>query len=133
MAQKLKKLKVKKGKRIERSENGRSARVVADVSMQFCDKCGSIMIPQKTSMKCRRCGASKRGTVKLKISEDVHKIKGITVLEKDETPLPQTLMQCPECNHNHAYWWMQQTRSADEPPTQFFRCVKCQHVWREYK
>ncbi len=130
-----KNVKMHGGKKLERKQDGRkkSAHIVADASMQFCDKCGSIMIPQKNGMKCRRCGATKRGTVKLKISEDIRKVKGITVLEKDETPLPQTPMQCPECNHTHAYWWMQQTRSADEPPTQFFRCVKCQHVWREYK
>jgi DNA-directed RNA polymerase subunit M len=60
-------------------------------------------------------------------------IKGITILEKDTTPLPQTSIACPECSHSSAYWWMQQTRSDDEPPTQFFRCAKCKHVWREYK
>jgi DNA-directed RNA polymerase subunit M len=29
-------------------------------------------------------------------------------------------------------WWMLQTRSADEATTQFFRCTKCKHTWRNY-
>ncbi|MFX1287916.1 MAG: transcription factor S, partial [Promethearchaeota archaeon] len=26
----------------------------------------------------------------------------------------------------------EQTRSADEPSTSFFRCLECKHTWREY-
>jgi transcription factor S len=108
------------------------------LSVVFCDKCHSITVPVKkgkiVKMKCRKCGAEKTKEMKnLKITENVKKMKGITILEKDETPLPITDRACPECDHAKAYWWLQQTRSADEPPTQFFRCVKCKHTWREYK
>jgi DNA-directed RNA polymerase subunit M len=27
---------------------------------------------------------------------------------------------------------LRQTRAADEPETKIYRCVKCQHSWREY-
>lgn len=69
----------------------------------------------------------------MKIVEALKKKKGVTVLEKDTTPLPLTEKMCPRCEHQRSYWRLQQTRSADEPPTQFFRCEKCKYTWREYK
>lgn len=108
------------------------------VSIEFCDKCGSIMVPVKkaknTYLRCRRCGAEKRKDVKaLKIVESAKKSKGVTILEKDTTLLPMVEMKCEKCNNAHAYFWLQQTRSADEPPTQFYRCTRCKYTWREYK
>jgi len=107
-------------------------------TIEFCHKCSSIMIPVKRGshnyLKCRSCGAEKKKEVRLlKISESVKKRKGVTVLEKDVSPLPLTEKICPRCENNSAHWWLQQTRSADEPPTQFFRCAKCKYTWREYK
>ena len=106
--------------------------------MDFCKKCHSLMVPVKkgkaTHLTCRKCGYTQKGSVReLKISEKVPKGRGVVLLEKDEVQLPTTDRVCPSCGHEKAYFWLQQTRSADEPPTQFFRCVKCKHVWREYK
>ncbi|MHA1368130.1 MAG: DNA polymerase ligase N-terminal domain-containing protein [Promethearchaeota archaeon] len=39
---------------------------------------------------------------------------------------------CPKCGHPEIKTWQRQTRSADEPMTQFFRCVRCGYTWREY-
>jgi len=107
-------------------------------TIEFCSKCGSIMVPVKKSkntyLKCRSCGAEKKvGIRSLKIVESVKKRKDVTILEKDVTSLPLTEKTCPKCEHPRSHWWLQQTRSADEPPTQFFRCEKCKHTWREYK
>lgn len=107
-------------------------------SVEFCKKCGAILVPQKKRssivMKCRHCGYELKKNIRnLKIVEEKKKPSGIIVLEKDDTPLPMTLRECPKCENQKAWYWMQQTRAADEPPTQFFRCVKCKHVWREYK
>jgi DNA-directed RNA polymerase subunit M len=54
------------------------------------------------------------------------------VIEKNEDALPKTKATCSKCSHNEAVWWVQQTRSADEAPTVFYRCTKCKHSWREY-
>jgi len=106
--------------------------------VEFCSKCGAIMLPVKKEghvhLKCRSCGSQKRKNVKsIKIVEEIHNSKGVVVLEKDETILPKTNKLCEKCGNKYAFWWMQQTREADEPPTQFFRCTKCKFVWREYK
>lgn len=104
-------------------------------SIEFCKKCGSIMLPEKKGiLKCRSCGYQIRKSVRdLKIVEEKKKSDAVIVLEKDQTILPMVDKMCPVCENMKAYYWLQQTRSADEPPTQFFRCAKCKHVWREYK
>ena len=106
--------------------------------MEFCKKCRSLMVPVKTGktthMKCRKCGYQPKESVReLKITEKATKGRGVVLLEKDEIPLPMIDRTCPECENEQAYFWLQQTRAADEPPTQFFRCTKCKHTWREYK
>lgn len=107
-------------------------------AIEFCEKCGSIMVPIKKGktayIKCRGCGREAKKEIKqLKIVEKKIKSKGVVVIEKDTTLLPLTEKECPKCEHDRVYWWLQQTRSADEPPTQFFRCEKCKYTWREYK
>ena len=58
----------------------------------------------------------------------------LKVVEVDKIPdaLPTTSADCPKCGNNLAFWWMLQTRSADEATTQFYRCTKCNHTWRNY-
>jgi len=106
--------------------------------MDFCKRCKSIMVPVKKGkgniLKCRKCGyEQKKSVTALKIEDKLTKKTGIVMVEKDDVLLPVTDKFCPECDNPKAYYWLQQTRSADEPPTQFFRCTKCKHVWREYK
>jgi len=43
----------------------------------------------------------------------------------------ETEKTCEKCDHNKAYFFTVQIRSADEPTTEFYRCVKCGHNWRE--
>jgi len=110
--------------------------------MEFCDKCGSSMIPKKSGKSvvliCRRCGKKKRTKVKkgFKITAFSGKKSGkIIVIEKKSKfeVLPKTTITCPKCDNNKALWWMQQMRAADEPATRFYKCTKCGHVWREYE
>jgi DNA-directed RNA polymerase subunit M/transcription elongation factor TFIIS len=44
------------------------------------------------------------------------------------------LVQCenPECDSQLAWFYQLQTRSADEPPTSFYKCTKCSKQWRTY-
>lgn len=51
---------------------------------------------------------------------------------KEDKTLPITEAECPKCGHHKAYYWLVQTRSADEPETKFLKCEKCKHTWRDY-
>ena len=56
----------------------------------------------------------------------------IAVVEKKVETLPKTKEECPKCKHPEAYYWLLQTRAADEAATRFFRCAKCNYTWRVY-
>ena len=45
---------------------------------------------------------------------------------------PNSAFEKYNCDSKEAVWWMLQTRSADEPTTQFYRCTKCKTTWRNY-
>ena len=43
----------------------------------------------------------------------------------------RTMAACPTCNFNEAYFMQIQIRSADEPMSVFYKCVKCNHQWND--
>lgn len=106
--------------------------------MDFCTKCGSVMAAKKTKgrmvLACRKCGYTSKEYKPLEISEKIKKnpLDDVVIIEKNQEALPKTKAACPKCKNGEAFWWTQQTRSADEAPTLFLRCTKCKHSWREY-
>lgn len=105
--------------------------------MQFCPKCGSIMIPKKEGKKtivvCSRCSYKTSDTKDLSFKESVKKEeKNVAVVESDIEALPTTSADCKKCGNDKAYYWEVQTRAADEPATKFLKCTKCKHIWRDY-
>ncbi len=107
--------------------------------MQFCPKCGALMLPKQIKdrpiLVCSTCGHATK-TAKLeeyKIVKPAKQKEMIAVIEKGAKPaLPTARTKCPKCGHGEAYWWLRQTRAADEATTRFYRCAKCGHTWREY-
>ncbi|HDH91361.1 MAG TPA: transcription factor S [Candidatus Aenigmarchaeota archaeon] len=107
--------------------------------MEFCPKCGNVLsvIRKKGKIRlyCKRCNKYYKPKQKVELSERIReKKREIVIMGKDEglKELPVTQIICPRCGNDKAYWWMQQTRSADEPPTLFYRCTKCGYSWRSY-
>jgi len=103
----------------------------------FCPKCGSLLMPktigEKKVIACS-CGYKSEDTKKLEFKEK-HVVKNnqIEIVEEGiGGAMPLTDEECPKCKHGKAYYWLQQTRSADEPETRFYRCANCKHTWREY-
>ncbi|AEM38052.1 transcription termination factor Tfs [Pyrolobus fumarii 1A] len=113
--------------------------------MKFCPRCGTLMAPRRENEQvvyvCPKCGhregAAGAGDVasRVLVTTIKHSEKEkLVVIESnmEEKLLPKTRIQCPRCSHDEAYYWVVQTRRADEPPTRFYKCTKCGHVWREY-
>lgn len=102
----------------------------------FCPKCGSILMPKKegnkTVLQCT-CGYRevKEEGVKFTEKKEIEE-KEVEVVHEVKETLPVTKEDCPKCGNPEAYYELQQTRSADEPPTKFLRCTKCKHTWRDY-
>ncbi len=104
--------------------------------VEFCENCGAIIISSKAGeVVCSSCGhknniekTQKVISEKFKEKEEVREVK-----ESVESIHSIVDAECPKCKHNRAYFWTKQMRSSDEPESQFFKCVKCKHTWRNHK
>ncbi len=101
--------------------------------MEFCPKCGAVLIQKRKNDGCARCNYSIKGKIKLTTSEAIGDKKEVAVIKKDTQVFPIVNERCKECRNDKAYFWTVQTRSSDEAETKFFKCVKCEHTWREYR
>ncbi len=106
--------------------------------MKFCDKCGAMLVPKKEERKtvfmCNSCGKVSNKREKIIITEKTGDGKKslVDVVDKKVDVLPKIDQDCSKCNNGKAYFWLVQTRAGDEAETRFFKCVKCNHTWREY-
>ncbi len=114
--------------------------------IRFCPRCGSVMYPRyrdgKFELFCPRCGyvieVSEEEVRAYRMRSRVeHSPKEkIIVVSADRVPETAVVLKgqvrCPKCGHDEVYFWMMQTRAADEPPTRFYKCKRCGYTWREY-
>ena len=102
--------------------------------MEFCPKCGSVLIQKTKNAGCPRCGYTAKGKLKINVSEKIDERKEVAVVSgKDKQALPIVNEPCSKCGHDKSYFWTIQTRSSDEAETKFFKCVKCNHTRRNYR
>ena len=102
--------------------------------MIFCPKCGAILLPNKKQplkVACTSCNYVSKQKKKISVNEKILEKTKIEVVDKTIETLPRTDSECPKCQHSKAFYWTAQTRSSDEAETQFFRCVRCSHQWRQ--
>ncbi len=99
--------------------------------MEFCPKCGAILMMKKTKAGCPRCNYIAKGKVDMKIKEKVDEHEEVAIVnEKQGELLPETDYQCKKCNNKKSYFWIRQMRSGDESESKFYRCTKCKNVVR---
>lgn len=102
--------------------------------MEFCPKCGAVLVEKVKNDGCPRCNYSAKGKTKIKISEKIGDKKSVAVIkEKDVDVNPVVTEECPKCGNDKAYFWTVQTRASDEAETKFFKCTKCEHTKRDYR
>ena len=102
--------------------------------MDFCPKCGSILVQKRKNYGCPRCNYSSKEKANIIISEKLGEKKEVAVLsKKDMQVLPIVAEKCKKCGNDKAFFWTVQTRSGDEAETKFFKCTKCENTWREYR
>ena len=106
--------------------------------MKFCPKCEVKLKKTDSGLQCPKCGYTEgqqeNKPRKTEVIDENEPNKEFNVFEANEgeESLPTIKIECEKCGHDEAVWWMLQTRSADEPTTQFYRCTKCRYTWRNY-
>ncbi len=115
-------------------------------TLEFCPNCGSRLEPKKTGigasflLACSKCGHTKQ-PVDRKVEARTGKViqpkpkQFMTVISEEEQKIktmPTIRMECDKCGNMEVYVWQVQTRGGDEASTQFMRCTKCGHTFREY-
>lgn len=102
--------------------------------MEFCPKCGAVLVEKRKNAGCPRCNYSSKNKVKIKTSEKIEKKEDVAVVKsKDTQVFPVISGECKKCGNDKVYFWTAQTRSGDEAETKFFKCTKCENTWREYR
>jgi len=103
--------------------------------MKFCPECEVKLKKSDSGLQCPKCkyveGQESKHSRKVAVEEISSEFNVLAENEGEET-LPTIKIECEKCGHDEAVWWMLQTRSADEPTTQFYRCTKCRYTWRNY-
>ncbi|AFS81715.1 transcription termination factor Tfs [Candidatus Nitrosopumilus koreensis AR1] len=103
--------------------------------MKFCPKCEVKLKKGTSGLQCSKCGYTEgqeeKQAKKIIENEQEESILAFEGNEGEESH-PTIKIECEKCGHDEAVWWMLQTRSADEPTTQFYRCTKCKNTWRNY-
>jgi len=106
--------------------------------LEFCPTCEALLKKKNNELICstKDCGYTKKigKSVKEKPGEldPDFLVMGESDMRKDQGLKSTIKIDCEKCHNKEGVWWSLQTRSADEPETRFYRCVKCNHTWRDY-
>lgn len=102
--------------------------------MEFCEKCGSVILMRDDKATCAACGHKLKKMPKIEASEKIAAKESVAVInEEADNVYPVVDIPCLKCPSKKAYFWTTQTRAADESETKFYKCVKCKHTWRKYR
>ncbi len=100
--------------------------------VDFCPLCEKVLLPDssKHKLRCRACGYEKPLKEIMLFTEDILKPKPTLVIEVRRSTRKR---KCPKCGNGKAYSWRsgRSKENSPEPSNEFFKCLKCGHVWKE--
>jgi DNA-directed RNA polymerase III subunit RPC11 len=112
-------------------------------AMLFCPFCGTLLLLRQdspgTAYECQTCAYHHpviAVTIDTRDTRDANKIVPEGGNELEDAKLAatgqRTTVRCnePSCDSTLAFFVQEQIRSADEPPTTFYKCCKCGAHWR---
>jgi DNA-directed RNA polymerase subunit M len=112
--------------------------------MEFCPNCGCRLEPRKVDeqvvLACSKCDYTKQASGNRSQAKVVKVIQPatqpfmtvVTAEESKISTMSTIKMKCEKCSNTECFVWQVQTRGGDEASTQFMRCTKCGHTFREY-
>eukprot|EP01027_Heterolobosea_sp_BB2_P010924 GEZU01015956.1.p1 GENE.GEZU01015956.1~~GEZU01015956.1.p1 ORF type:complete len:110 (+),score=8.69 GEZU01015956.1:74-403(+) len=108
--------------------------------MYFCPIDGNLLLVENSADKtirfwCQTCPYICHVSTKLthKVRMKTKKVDDVLGGEEAWKNVDKTQVKCinPKCEGEEAYYFQVQIRSADEPSSTFYKCVKCAVQWRE--
>ncbi len=94
--------------------------------MEFCEKCGALLMMKGKKACCPKCSYVKKGKVCMEMKEEVSGEKAEAIICRGKENInPITDWNCHACGSKKAEFWIRQMRSGDEPESKFYKCVKC--------
>ena len=113
----------------------------------FCVDCGQLLdfeLINNFSVKCQKCGGeTSLDTIKnhyIESSETfelsklwMNKLKHKEDKLREEQKNKKAVIEetCPKCGYGKMYYYVLQTRSADEGSTVFYECIKCHYKFNQ--
>ncbi len=105
--------------------------------MKFCPNCEIRLKRSESKLVCSKCDYVEGESIESKKWQVEENDSDFLVMGEsdmnDAKGLVSTIeIDCEKCGNKEGVWWSLQTRSADEPETRFYRCIKCNYTWRDY-
>eukprot|EP00750_Incisomonas_marina_P025404 INCI54.1.p1 GENE.INCI54.1~~INCI54.1.p1 ORF type:complete len:107 (-),score=18.65 INCI54.1:89-409(-) len=102
----------------------------------FCPRCATLLLFEHqpdSRFFCKTCPYVYNIPYKMTVDfkQKTKKVEDIMGGAAAWETAKRIAARCPDCAHNMAYYHQLQTRSADEPMTTFYKCIKCSKQWND--